>query len=213
MDERLLRPSDIARVWGIHPKTLYLWIRQGRLRAVRTPGDQFRLRAKDVVSFCGKSRLEVPPFCEGDKGATAREDARRLIVVGALGRALKALKDSLGNVTIQAFSNTLDGLFAAVTEPPHALVLDAGLAGAETSKIVRSLRKCPAMQKVPIVVLRADSAHMANACVRAGANEALQEGRERDLAQCLAPRVRGDGASRDRDESAPRRMQRARFLA
>ena len=31
----LLRPSELARIWELHPKTVYLWIREGKLRACR----------------------------------------------------------------------------------------------------------------------------------------------------------------------------------
>ena len=30
----LLRPSELARIWELHPKTVYLWIREGKLQYV-----------------------------------------------------------------------------------------------------------------------------------------------------------------------------------
>src|SRR5690606_19450022 len=39
----LLRPSELARVWELHPKTVYAWIKEGKLPAIKTPGSQYRL--------------------------------------------------------------------------------------------------------------------------------------------------------------------------
>ena len=45
----LLRPSELARFWELHPKTVYHWIREGKLPAFRTPGAQYRVRTDDAL--------------------------------------------------------------------------------------------------------------------------------------------------------------------
>ena len=53
----LLRPSELARIWELHPKTVYLWIREGKLPAIKTPGAQYRIRAGDARAYCEKNSL------------------------------------------------------------------------------------------------------------------------------------------------------------
>src|SRR5947207_1817196 len=79
----LLRPSELARVWELHPKTVYLLIRDGRLPAIKTPGAQYRVRTDDARAYCEKNNLPMPRGVAGPRiaiigrpGATQRSLAR-----------------------------------------------------------------------------------------------------------------------------------------
>jgi excisionase family DNA binding protein len=169
----LLRPSQLARFWELHPKTVYLWIREGRLAAVRTPGDQFRLRAADVRAFCETARMPLPPFVV---------PAARRAHVAASGPSLRSLKRALkqAGAEIDAFDRSIDALFAAVASPPALLVLDAGIGGVDLEGALVALRRRAATARVPIVIFNVASAAKAEALVRAGATHAIARGRDRD---------------------------------
>lgn len=49
--ERLLKPSEVARVYGVTPRTLGNWIRARRIKAQKTPGGQYRLKGSDVEAL------------------------------------------------------------------------------------------------------------------------------------------------------------------
>jgi excisionase family DNA binding protein len=53
----LIRPSQLARFWELNARTLHIWIREGRLLAIRSPGNHFRLRVADVLAFCEREGL------------------------------------------------------------------------------------------------------------------------------------------------------------
>src|SRR5262249_34231305 len=115
--DALVRPSDLARHWELHPKTVYLWIKDGRLPAVRTPGDQFRLRVSDVLAFCEPSGLRPPTHLLPETG--------RVVVLARPGAAVRALRQALrsAQVRVESYGRALDGLFAVVRAPPHVLVI------------------------------------------------------------------------------------------
>lgn len=46
--ERLLRPEEVADMFGYQPKTVVGWAKRGLLRFIRTPGGQYRFRPADV---------------------------------------------------------------------------------------------------------------------------------------------------------------------
>ena len=50
-DEPRLRPSQLAREWGVHTHTVYRDIRKGALRAERTPSGRFRIRRSDADTY------------------------------------------------------------------------------------------------------------------------------------------------------------------
>ncbi|MFD0883758.1 BldC family transcriptional regulator [Streptosporangium algeriense] len=46
--ERLLTPGEVARIFGVDPKTVNRWALTGRIPSVRTPSRQRRYRESDV---------------------------------------------------------------------------------------------------------------------------------------------------------------------
>lgn len=49
MTERLIRPSDVARMFGVTPKTVTRWAKDGKLPFVRTLGGHRRFRLSDIL--------------------------------------------------------------------------------------------------------------------------------------------------------------------
>jgi excisionase family DNA binding protein len=70
-DESLLRPREVAALFGVRPTTIARWAREGRLRPLLTPGGHRRYRSMDVRELLGID--EVSP--EQQK---FEEDAARL---------------------------------------------------------------------------------------------------------------------------------------
>jgi excisionase family DNA binding protein len=176
----LVRPSRLARFWELHPKTLYVWIREGRLAAVRTPGDQFRLRPADVRAFAESAGLPVPPFI-----LAAPRCAHAAASAGTWLRALRrALKDA--EVALDVHERSLDAVLAAVATPPALLTLDAGLGGLDLDEAVRALRRREATARLPVVIVNVASAARADALLRAGATNAHVKGKEKDALSEIA---------------------------
>ena len=110
----LLRPSELARIWELHPKTVYLWIREGKLPALRTPGAQYRVRTDDARAYCEKNNLPPLPRAMTSPGGT-------VAAIGKPGAALRALA-KLGVTSVvprgkseeavQAVVDLLDGSWA-----------------------------------------------------------------------------------------------------
>ncbi|MEV8636156.1 BldC family transcriptional regulator [Streptosporangium sp. NPDC051023] len=46
--ERLLTPGEVARLFGVDPKTVNRWAQTGRIASIRTPSGQRRYREDEV---------------------------------------------------------------------------------------------------------------------------------------------------------------------
>jgi excisionase family DNA binding protein len=46
--ERLLTPSEVASIFGVHPKTVHGWARAGRISSIKTLGGNWRYRASEI---------------------------------------------------------------------------------------------------------------------------------------------------------------------
>jgi excisionase family DNA binding protein len=58
-DDRLLRPREVAALFGVRPSTIARWARSGRLRPLLTPGGHRRYRLPEIRELLDLN--ETPP--------------------------------------------------------------------------------------------------------------------------------------------------------
>jgi excisionase family DNA binding protein len=58
MDEegRLLKPSEISKMFRVHPKTVTRWAKAGRIGSIRTPGGHRRFRETEVQALLAQAQ-------------------------------------------------------------------------------------------------------------------------------------------------------------
>jgi excisionase family DNA binding protein len=147
----LLRPSELARLWELHPKTVYLWIREGKLPALRTPGAQYRVRADDARAYCEKNNLPPLPRAVTSPAGTVAAIGKPSASMRALARACKARGTSF-----IAFASVLEGLLGVAAEAPDVLAIDARSDEVKLADVVRALRRTEKMQNVAVVIYDAE---------------------------------------------------------
>ena len=105
--EKLLRVSEASKILGVAPTTIRLWIRQGRIRAVRI-GKLWRIPQSEV------ERLVRGKPAGGDRAAIyARVSSRKQKKEGNLGRQIERLKQycaAKGYRIIATISDVASGL-------------------------------------------------------------------------------------------------------
>jgi len=169
----LLRPSELARLWELNPKTVYAWIREGKLPAIRTPGAQYRVRTDDARHYAEKNDLPSLPLAVTSPGGTITALGKP----GALLRALAKICKSRGTA-LTMWSSTLEGLLAIAAEVPDVVAIDARCDEVKVADAVRALKRTKRTADVPIVVYHATSKGLgklsANALVRGDDDEAAE---------------------------------------
>lgn len=175
----LLRPSELARLWELHPKTVYLWIREGKLPAFRTPGAQYRVRTDDARAYCEKNNLPPLPRAVTSPGGTVAAIGKPSASMRALARACKARGTSF-----VAFSSVLEGLLGVAAEAPDVLAIDARCDEAKLADVLRALRRTEKMHDVAVVVFDVDGAK-ASAILKLGVTAVAVRGKSEDAAQAV----------------------------
>ena len=142
----LLRPSELARIWELHPKTVYLWIREGKLPAIKTPGAQYRVRSDDARAYCEKNGLPMPRAIATPAGTVA--------ILGKSTASQRAIAKACKTrgTAVTAWSSALEGLLAVASEAPDVVAIDAECADLKVADAVRALRKTARTVNVPVVV-------------------------------------------------------------
>ncbi len=184
----LLRPSQLARFWELNPRTLHVWIRSGRLPAIRSPGNHFRLRVADVRAFCEREGLPVPPFVS--------PPARRVVVAAAtlaLRRAIvQALKTS---AAVHAIADPYEALVATVAERTEVFAMGTR-ATFDGALAVRALKSTPATSRVTVVAFDVPTRGQALALEKAGAARAILESKTSELLAAVLADVLAHGEKR-----------------
>ena len=142
----LLRPSELARIWELHPKTVYLWIREGKLPAIKTPGAQYRVRSDDARAYCEKNGLPMPRTIASPAGAVA--------VLGKASASQRAVAKACKarGTAVLLWPSALEGLLAVASDTPDVVAIDAECSDVKVADAVRALRKTARTANVPVVV-------------------------------------------------------------
>jgi excisionase family DNA binding protein len=173
----LLRPSELARVWELHPKTVYLWIREGRLPAIKTPGSQYRVRSDDARAYCEKHDLPMPRDVASPGGTLA--------VIGKPSAAQRALvkASKARGAAVAVWTSALEGLLAIASEGPDVVAIDARGADVKLADALRALRKNARTAKIRIVVY--DAASKPAALAKLGASSVVTRGDPDEAARAV----------------------------
>jgi hypothetical protein len=170
-----VRPSALARFWGIHIKTLGGWIQQGRLAALRSPGNQLRLRVADVRAFCEREGMPIPPF--------VTPPLKRAVLAGLSDAGARALARSLksASVSLVVTDDPYAGLVATATAPTALLVMGAAFPRFDAAAAVRAVTSGPSAEGLVVAVVGASTRAVAERLREAGAARVLSRGYEREL--------------------------------
>lgn len=163
----LVRPSSLARYWGLHPKTLYLWVRTGKLAAVRTPGGQYRVDPDAVRSLAREHALPLPPF--------VKPTDRRVMVVESPRAVLSTIRRECGALAlaVEAWGDGYEAMLAAAAAPPAVLVTPIRCDGFDALRAMRALRKVRAAERVVVIAYGAEQTRDERAARRAGATRVI----------------------------------------
>ncbi|MBX3210734.1 MAG: helix-turn-helix domain-containing protein [Labilithrix sp.] len=181
----LLRPSELARLWELHPKTVNLWIREGKLPAFRTPGAQYRVRTDDARAYCEKNNLPPLPRAVTSPGGTVAAIGKPGASLRALARACKARGTSF-----VAFASVLEGLLGVAADAPDVLAIDARCDEVKLADVVRALRRTEKMANVAVVVYDAE-ATKSSALAKLGVTSVVTRGKSEEAAQAVVDLLDG----------------------
>lgn len=186
----LLRPSELARIWELHPKTVYLWIREGKLPALRTPGAQYRVRTDDARAYCEKNNLKPLPRAMTSPGGT-------VAAIGKPSAALRAIEKECKErgTSFVAWTSLLEGLLGVAGEAPDVLAIDAKCDEAKLADVVRALRRTEKTANVGVVVYDSETAK-APALVKLGVTAVIPRGKSEEAVQAVVDLLDGGHAER-----------------
>jgi hypothetical protein len=152
----LFRPSALAHAWGIHPRTVVLWIKNGELAAIRTPKGQYRIPLADAEAFRKLRGLLLP------------QNPSELCIFGKKSELPTGTAALLKGVRTKSHRHVYDTLAYVVASPPKLILIDARTPDAEP--LLHALRSVLPTAKIPAWVFDATQQLRCEKLKRAGAS-------------------------------------------
>jgi CheY-like chemotaxis protein len=176
---RLLRLAQVAAMLQVHPKTVYYWVRTGRLNALTSPGGLLRVRAEDARALCQNAGMPVPPDL-----ATVR---RRVHVVEEDKTIARSLVRNLKakGFDVRTYEDPYEALIATAKEPPELLIVDVKAPGIETRRALAALRRDEATKRTRVIVWSDLEGEEGAALVEAGVDSVVPRGDAAALVKAL----------------------------
>ena len=133
-----MRPAEAAKVLSVHPQTLRLWDRQGKLKPIRLPSGQRRYRKADLDAFMGT--VSKPDHAENAAGVYARVSTKEQADTGNLERQRQRLIEYAAH---HGYRVAIEALDTASGLNPHRRGLRRMIQSAERKEIHLLLIECP----------------------------------------------------------------------
>ncbi|MBS7242563.1 MAG: response regulator [Treponema sp.] len=151
---------EVARICGVVNQTSINWIKNGHLKAFKTPGGQFRVYPDDLVEFMKMRGMRIPEEVVAQCKNNSKETKKiKILFVDD--------DESFNNVSVSLLQKSLpdaeiyqayDGFEAgsmAVKKMPDCLILDLSLPGVDGIKICRTISTSDAFGKPQIIIVTA----------------------------------------------------------
>ena len=148
--EQLLTTSDVAEYCGVTRMGVSRWIRDGKLKAYRTPGGHFRILKSDFRIFLKCYGLPVDPALFGG------EEERQVLVVSDDLDVVQSIKEALessGECQVTGCSGAYDLGLMAATLHPDVIIVDMAMPGQNSCELCRRIVENPVTAHVKVLGL------------------------------------------------------------
>lgn len=150
---RFLTSAEVAETVGVSPRTVSNWIRDGHLKAFRTPGGHGRVAEEDLRRFLDERGIRPLPTPAPSGREVAALRAPRVLFIDDDENLLDIIREVLeanGFEVQTARHGFLAGYLVAQFQP-QAIVLDLMMPGLDGFEVMSLMRKRPEARAVPVV--------------------------------------------------------------
>jgi excisionase family DNA binding protein len=149
MEKEILTTFEAAKYCHVHPGTIKNWIKNGQLKAFKTPGGHHRIYRRDLDLFLKDNN--IPLFCE------SKSQRRRVLIIDSDYRVRENISRLLLRHTerfeVAAASNGFEGGELLVAFKPDLVILDQNLPGVNAVEIAQRIRTSPYLDEARVILL------------------------------------------------------------
>ncbi|MDY6990158.1 MAG: response regulator [Thermodesulfobacteriota bacterium] len=141
---------ELARILGVHRVTITNWIKQGALRAARTPGGRYKVAKKDLIAFLEQREIPVPAYIRtGKKKLVVAVDDEK----GVLNTLEKFF--SRGDLPLlyefKAFVNPFDAALYIGDSKPDIVLLDLVMPQLDGFELAKKIKRTSPKTRIIVI--------------------------------------------------------------
>lgn len=150
---------EVANLCGVVNQTAINWIKNGFLKAFKTPGGQFRVYPKDLLDFMKHRNMIIPQKVINDCSEIHNQKKQKLLIVDddeSFNNVIKKFLESK-NLNLEIFQ-AFDGFEAGsimAQKKPKFLVLDLDLPGINGIKLCHKIKESEILGSPEIFIVTA----------------------------------------------------------
>src|SRR5512145_3212994 len=151
---RFLTSAEVAEQVGVSPRTVSNWIRDGHLRAHRTPGGHARIAAADLRQFLDERGIRPLPTPAPLPAANEqRQERPRVLFIDDDENLLDIIREVLeaNGFEVQTARHGFLAGYLVAHFRPQAIVLDLMMPGLDGFEVLSLLRQRPEARALPMI--------------------------------------------------------------
>jgi two-component system, OmpR family, response regulator VicR len=176
MKKKTLSSHDVAKYCDIAPRTAAQWIREGKMKAYRTPGSHFRVKIEDFLCFLSEYNMPIPDELATTGNVRAK---KRILIVDDDRNMALSIQRILTLQDQYELELAFDGFAAGrkiVLFKPDLVILDIRMPGPDGYAIVKSIKETPELSKTKVIAISAFFEEEGKKSIRLlGADECLDK--------------------------------------
>lgn len=151
---RFLTSAEVAALVGVSARTVSNWIRDGHLKAYRTPGGHGRVAEEDLNAFLNERGIRpLPPPSNGHQERSAPARRTRVLIIDDDENLLDIIREVLeaNELEVQTARHGFLAGYLIAHFQPQAILLDLMMPGLDGFEVLSLLRKRPEARSVPVI--------------------------------------------------------------
>jgi excisionase family DNA binding protein len=144
-----LTTGQVANYCHVTYWTVIKWIKAGKIKAYKSPGDHNRIRKEDFLRFLQEYNLPVPQELIDEHG-------KRLLIVDDDTAVVELLTELLGDIEdleIETARNGYEAGMCIATFRPHVIILDLWMPGINGFEVCKHLKYNPETSAIKILAI------------------------------------------------------------
>lgn len=149
-----LTSAEVASRVGVSPRTVSNWIRDGYLKAYRTPGGHSRIAEDDLRSFLDERGIRpIPEPSEPSSVRPSPSNRPRILFIDDDENLLEIVREVLeaNGFEIQTARHGFLAGYLIAHFQPNAVILDLMMPGLDGFEVLSLLRKRPEARELPVI--------------------------------------------------------------
>ncbi|MFQ6042086.1 MAG: response regulator [Candidatus Poribacteria bacterium] len=164
-----LTTGEAGKYCNVTHVTIIKWIKQGKLKAYRTPGGRYQIQPQDLIEFLYLYKMPIPKELLTKTRILVIDDNPKLMDF-----IINTLQNEKKNYDLASALNGYDAAMQIINFKPHVVIVNTKTPGVDGIQVCRSIKDNPETEKIKVLAI-VDKAEEEKEILRCGVEHCLRK--------------------------------------